>query len=572
MNGITKLKCIIAFSAFKNEKETKSQLKINEHYFSLGLSALSENKRDLLRNIFAPLYISPNSSLHINYSFIKNIQITSDPNMILIEVFNPVMKVDFCFTITKLESIGIVFTKKLAIQGIKRLVTSIKQRIIKETKDLIQKFLLLLSILKDCLDPQKTDNQQFESILLQAYITGKNYYEKYTNEYKNNLKIKNSIKKQLNDKLKVVESMISKEEQMKQNLAFACFDSLINEFKIGTSYSVEESILLFFQILSVEMNAIDLKIIDDIEVSSNLKTIHENYHIHFLNHHLNHSINNINNNVNNSNSISQSLNNSKKMSLPGLANSKHINKSISSINKLNKSCNGLFEYKNIQALAHLTVSEQNCNNANGNNKDIESMNMMINQVFNDKHHTTISLSTENTSKKKKRDNQKKKYAYAVNSNKELLETPKFYSNNNMQYNKFKKPPTDNINNLSCIIDNSKLKEVNSISINQSEESLSMIDIMKQIDHLSKVHSFVPPINMFNIFINTSEIIHRTFFELCFEVFLGKIFSYETDKDNLIKIDSLYNYFLYLRGMKNFIFSEKNKMYFSSMLFLAEDLK
>jgi hypothetical protein len=91
-----------------------------------------------------------------------------------------------------------------------------------------------------------------------------------------------------------------------------------------------------------------------------------------------------------------------------------------------------------------------------------------------------------------------------------------------------------------------------------------------IEEYSKQHSFLPPNEIFNVFFNTTEIIHRKFFEIFFDELIGKIFYYEKDKDNLIKLDSLYNYFLYLRGLKNILFIEKNRIYFSNVFFMDDE--
>ena len=80
------------------------------------------------------------------------------------------------------------------------------------------------------------------------------------------------------------------------------------------------------------------------------------------------------------------------------------------------------------------------------------------------------------------------------------------------------------------------------------KKISFKDITKQINELIKMHSLVPPIDVFNIFCNTAEIIYRKFFEICFKSFLGEIFYLEMDKDNLIRNDELYNYFMYLRHL------------------------
>ena len=157
----------------------------------------------------------------------------------------------------------------------------------------------------------------------------------------------------------------------------------------------------------------------------------------------------------------------------------------------------------------------------------------------------LSENSESTKTGSKQNKNKKNRSFVSenNNNHELLETPKFY-------------------------DKKRRKNYNSDTT--SNGSMSISEVVKHIDEGKKLHSFVPPTNTQNIFFNTAEIIHRKFFEFIFEEFLGKIFTYEKDNDNLIKLDSLYNYFVYLRGMKNILFIEKNRIYFSSVFFMDDD--
>ena len=155
--------------------------------------------------------------------------------------------------------------------------------------------------------------------------------------------------------------------------------------------------------------------------------------------------------------------------------------------------------------------------------------------MNNLNNETFSESTKNTSNKLLEITKKNK-----NSKNDLLETPKFC---------FKK---------------------NQNSFDNQNDNLSLNEVYKLIDECSKQHSFLPPNETFNIFFNTTEIIHRKFFEIFFDELIGKIFYYEKDKDNLIKLDSLYNYFLYLRGLKNILFIEKNRIYFSNVFFMDDE--
>jgi hypothetical protein len=52
--------------------------------------------------------------------------------------------------------------------------------------------------------------------------------------------------------------------------------------------------------------------------------------------------------------------------------------------------------------------------------------------------------------------------------------------------------------------------------------------------------------------------------------LGNIFFLEEDKDGVIKIEDLYNYFLYIRALKILLFNSEKKDNFVSKI-LIEDM-
>ena len=321
---------------------------------------------------------------------------------------------------------------------------------------------------------------------------------------------------------------------MKKNLVCANFDSLINEFKIRTSYFIEESIILFLQVISLENNVLNLQKVKKSEVTNNLMTIQKEnkLKLDFELSNFSFTQNNFSNTfsfpkLNNSNSFNQ-----KKRHLDVLA---QLN-----LTKINKSQDEIIE-KNLNSLTIL----QNKDKLNNYNNNISNN---INKVE--------SVSTEQTSKK---EIEKNKYRNVYLVGKELLETPKFQSSNILKKQMIKNK------NLLC---------KNSPKLNEKEsqnQKISLKDITKQINELIKMHSLVPPIDVFNIFCNTAEIIYRKFFEICFKSFLGEIFYLEMDKDNLIRNDELYNYFMYLRNLKNILFSEKNKIYFSCIFLMSEKI-
>jgi hypothetical protein len=106
---------------------------------------------------------------------------------------------------------------------------------------------------------------------------------------------------------------------------------------------------------------------------------------------------------------------------------------------------------------------------------------------------------------------------------------------------------------------------------QKIEVLSMSQILKLIESSKELHAFLPTTDIFNILHNSVEITHRKFFELIFDEHFPKLFLLEKDSNNLIKIDCLLNQFLYLRNLKNILFTDDNKIHFSNNIFNDESI-
>ena len=113
-------------------------------------------------------------------------------------------------------------------------------------------------------------------------------------------------------------------------------------------------------------------------------------------------------------------------------------------------------------------------------------------------------------------------------------------------------PLENIMNITQNLINTKITSLSGIN--------------QEINELCKIHSLSIPSDIFNIFCNTSEIIHRKFFQMAISHFLGNIFYIEEDKDGIIKIEDLYNFFLNIRALKNLLFKGENNKLFLSDIF------
>ena len=81
--------------------------------------------------------------------------------------------------------------------------------------------------------------------------------------------------------------------------------------------------------------------------------------------------------------------------------------------------------------------------------------------------------------------------------------------------------------------------------------------------------FIVPDNIFNIFCNAAEIIHRKLFQITMSYYLGNIFYFEEDKEVYIQIEDLYNYFLYVRALKLMLFNADKKDYFINNILIDD---
>ncbi len=164
-----------------------------------------------------------------------------------------------------------------------------------------------------------------------------------------------------------------------------------------------------------------------------------------------------------------------------------------------------------------------------------------------------SSSTKTNSKKEETNNSKTNNGMKLFNNlKELqetknmqntIETPKFRAKNNP---------------------NSNLKKTGSL---KELENITFTQLTKKISMIKENHLFLVSNSWNNIFSNSSEFFCRKYFELCVEEYFPKFFAIEKDSNGIIKTDSFYSYFFYLRGLKNYLFTDENKIQFSNVFFL-----
>ena len=230
-------------------------------------------------------------------------------------------------------------------------------------------------------------------------------------------------------------------------------------------------------------------------------------------------------------------------------------------NKFN--LNQIFEGHEDNINININIKKKNNSFTSGKNIKTDNVFNKLNKnnyisKENKKNNKIEDASTEDTSKKNKKNN----YNY-MSQDDSKIQTPKFkqfnYQNNNPALKSFSNNYYyKGINNNSEIIINplENIMNITQIIINKKITSLNGLN--KEIEELCQIHSLVTPNDIFNLFCNASEIIHRKFFQLTINNYLGNIFYLEEDKDGLIKIEDLYNYFLYIRALKILLFNNEKK--------------
>jgi hypothetical protein len=246
----------------------------------------------------------------------------------------------------------------------------------------------------------------------------------------------------------------------------------------------------------------------------------------------------------------------------------NVNKtSIFYIKKYNNSDNNFFSELNSKSFKN----EKNINLIK-NNKNIVKKNNFNLTKTDEKNKEQIKKNTNILFQKNVLDTPKFNSNENKNGNSDYSLTKKYMEKTLLARNKNIKNNNNNNNNKN----NKNNKNNNNNKNNDNNNDENFIDynfhLKNKLEELYKIHSFVPPTDIFNIFCNTAEIIHRKFFELCFEKYFGEFFYYEYDKDNLVLIESLYNQFLYFRSFKNYLFSSENNSYYSSIIFLEDEFK
>ena len=91
-----------------------------------------------------------------------------------------------------------------------------------------------------------------------------------------------------------------------------------------------------------------------------------------------------------------------------------------------------------------------------------------------------------------------------------------------------------------------------------------------LEYCKEIQAFVPNNSIDNIISNTSQIIHRKFFEFFFKTFFSDIINIEIEKNKTLTSDEFHEILKILRRIKKILFTNKNLELYSDFDFLNEE--
>ena len=518
-------------------------IKIDENQKSTEKIKINENS-----SLTNPLFVEKND-LFISYGLIN--KVTNINSVIRLEVLNPANIEMITIDIYDIMKPRIFTDKKLTLDEILNIENFILIKKIEISKHLIETLVLFFNNLKDTINNKsKSENQESKYNLSLAH--SKKYYINTINDLKKTNKLKVDLKKKIINKEKseakttincTINGTFHNHTQTKSNrsnnilndkkyaienisidnkvIIYLSFDSILYEIKKVSTKFLDSSIHLFFQILGLDNYRINFNKIQNHYVSKNLTM-------------------------------------------------RNIEDRITTKSTKNKSVKNLDGQLQI---IDLDINSSKCVDEN-NNKPI-----LMKLVKNcDKLNTYLSNTANDVIVDEKKE--KNKYFNSENNvndrdSKEVIHALENGKVNNLDSPHKSISVIEKANLRSTKFDIPKFKDINlsfkMISQNTDLEvmNLYLIELKKNIEEAKKNHQFKSPNEYVNIIENTSEFCHRKFFEISFEEYFNNIFCIDRDILGVMKIESIISYFYYIKALKNYLFTNENKIYYANIFFYDE---
>ena len=540
INNKISWKCIYGYLLMKPNHLI---IKIDENQKSTEKIKINENS-----SLTNPLFVEKND-LFISYGLIN--KVTNINSVIRLEVLNPANIEMITIDIYDIMKPRIFTDKKLTLDEILNIENFILIKKIEISKHLIETLVLFFNNLKDTINNKsKSENQESKYNLSLAH--SKKYYINTINDLKKTNKLKVDLKKKIINKEKseakttincTINGTFHNHTQTKSNrsnnilndkkyaienisidnkvIIYLSFDSILYEIKKVSTKFLDSSIHLFFQILGLDNYRINFNKIQNHYVSKNLTM-------------------------------------------------RNIEDRITTKSTKNKSVKNLDGQLQI---IDLDINSSKCVDENNNKpilmKLVKNCDKLNTYLSNNDYYVIVDEKKEKNkyfnSENNVNDRDSKEVIHALENGKvNNLDSPhksiSVIEKANLRSTKFDTPKFKDINlSFKMISQNTDLEVMN----------LYLIELKKNIEEAKKNHQFKSPNEYVNIIENTSEFCHRKFFEISFEEYFNNIFCIDRDILGVMKIESIISYFYYIKALKNYLFTNENKIYYANIFFYDE---
>jgi hypothetical protein len=573
-----------SISAFLSFSESHIQIKITDN----DMFANKSKKKELILSLFKPIF-QQDDSIHISYALIHKIENLNN-NRLRLEIYHPTKSHLVSLEIYKLIEPGLFKDKKLTNDQIVRIETFVQSKKMQVCKDMLEIIDNFIYCLKDGMSNDGIVSH-LEDKFYDSMAESKKYYQKALSELKKSDQIKIEMKKKIFEKekqiklqsrnvnrlvnnsivksnsvnldksinigrssllnddteiTKIVDTIIDDDDDKK----YSNYECIFFELKKNSIHFLESTISLFLQILDLDKNLLNLDIINKHNVSKGLNFVKQ-----FET--LNRSSCLDKKPTESSIKLNESLSNNVEPS-----NIKKVKKFFSEkVSQNDKQIVFNSSYTNNQVIINMNLGNEEGKLDNRNIKINNNEEGILIQITLDDNKEnkfdSLLLTQQNknlvpidkaTSKNNKF--QKKTIKYEE-------ETPKFFFNSSPRLE-----PLKNSRKPS--------KKQQKINLQLRAETQMLLEVNRKIEEIKKNHMFFPPNDYFNIIHNTTEISHRKFYQKCFEDYFNKVFIYENDSFGFINIESIVSYFYYIKGLKNFLYNDANKVFYANMIFMEDD--
>ena len=501
MSNPEKLKCSIYICCLDRSKKTKVEIGFSKNFFSIYfIEPLKEENIKEIKELFYPFFSVKSRTIKMNYIYIKSIYADNSP-LLKFTIHNPISISAFTVIFNHFKyKKSLIFTElNLPPSLLPSLALDINKKIIYLIEKKIKDFINVIHLLYEFISNERKYNQIIEQLFLKAFTFGKNYYEKYSNEFIiNNKKNKNTMSEETARKINkyISEMKIEKESNNKTNLMKKIREANKSSSSIeeedGEEKSKTKNMEIIDKILvnnSLNNTEYEPSIYLALEIDSNIKRdLFQNYEK------FKKFVNEIKIQTSYFSEITTNL----------IFKIFNVNKNDlnNKYNLMNKSAIGL--RININNNIKVPIYESTHTNYNMITK-INDINNDINETFNEKEAM------------QKINNYIKKY---YSDEKNIEPNDEKYINDLLNFSK-------------------------------------------------KFNSYVPNNSIENIITNTSQIIHRKFFELLIKYYFSDIIDIDVDKNKAMPFEHFHDILIVLRRLKKILFTNKNIKYYDEFLFLKE---